>query len=158
MVNKIKELRLILTGLAIFLALNLLSDIGDIILNFKRPSDSFFEMRIYYAYYIADVLLFFMLRRFTFYKKVYLWILGAIVIAIKFILLINFYLMEPYELYSVFYNDHYCDFFDMLGLNLVSLLLFGNNLFSFFLFSALYGYLIYLYIKIVKQQIHERGR
>jgi len=158
MVDRLKVLRLILITITIFLLLNLIFSVSYIALNFKSPLATFLEKKIKYVYYAADVFLFFLLRRLTFINRIYLWIFGATVIAIKFILLVNFYFTEPYKAFSVSYNSHYCDFFNLLGLNLVSLLLFGNNLFSFFLFSALYGYLIYLYIKIIKQQIHERGR
>jgi len=156
MIDILKVLRRILTVIAIFLLLNLVFDIGYVALNFKSPLASFFEKRIYYMYYIADVLLFFLLLRFTFFNKIYFWTISVIVIAIKFVLLIDFYVMKPYAAFSVPYNSHYSDFFDVLGWSRIASLFFGNHLISFFLFAALYSYIIYLYVKIIRQQIHER--
>ncbi|HEY9045725.1 MAG TPA: hypothetical protein VIN08_07500 [Ohtaekwangia sp.] len=153
--KEIKILRVILICIAVILTLSLLAKAISAVLYLKQPLIHFQERKVLYIYFVCDVLLFILLSCGTFIDKIFFWLTGVITIVVKFILLLSFFLFKPYGVYSIYYNRHYSDFFDIVGWNRLAFILFGNHLLSVFLFSALYSYLIYLYIKIIMPRVRK---
>jgi hypothetical protein len=156
MKREIKMLQIPLIGIVIIFVLSLSVKVGYTFLHFKEPLVHLWDIKVYYIYIVGDILLFILLIWMTFVDKLYLWLFSVIPIVVKFILLLNFFLFKPYGMYSIYYNCHYSDFFDIVGLNRLAFILFGNHLLSRFLFSALYSYLIYLYTKIIMPRVRKK--
>jgi len=101
---------------------------------------------VYFGIFFVRISLCAVLIAITFYDKVYLWMFGVIIFTLKLVLLLNFFLFSPYEIYSVDHDEYYGVLFTELNLGILKNVLFGNNLVSFFILGSLYSYLIYLYI------------
>jgi hypothetical protein len=156
MKKEIKILRISLIVIAIVLTLGLCSNVIRISIKFESPIDFFRERIFYYIYFIGDIVLFCLLILVTFLRNKYLWLACVLVVAVKFFLLLKFFLFSPYDSYSIYYNRHFASLFDSFDLYVIGFVLFGNNLISFSLFCLLYITLIYLYAKIIKQLIRYR--
>lgn len=116
------------------------------------------EWELYYISFVSNILLFLIILRTTWhYTRPGFVIAGFWGIAVKLLLLLNWFIAfqptdaDPYD------NVFYASFFKSIGLTAFADFVFGENTVSLVVVSAVYSYWLYLYFKIIRFNVLRRN-
>ena len=110
--------------------------------------------RYFYMHYITHILIWFSIFMSFKIRLLTLQILSIALILFKTYSLIIYYLFSNFTIDSNLHNEYFANFFLIINLQPIGLMLFGNNYVSFALFIIIYFRLIYIYTKSIKRLLN----